>query len=211
MIYATEAELAAHIGSGYPMPLPADAARLLERASELMDESTLNRAAGYWLAPLPKQVALVLSLAADNILDTAAPHELIAGDVVYFLSVTPGSGIVVGKPYYVIAANLSSTSFQVAEYAAGPAVDLTDDIAVGSVAVKDNQQASLSKAVCAQVEFWLEIGEEFDTVGPQGGLTLGSMRIDKMPMKLSPRARRALFTSGLLYAGVAAVDDTWGL
>lgn len=49
MAYATDAELATYTGTA----APADAARLLARASELIDEVTRGRAAAAWADPLP--------------------------------------------------------------------------------------------------------------------------------------------------------------
>ena len=129
--YAATSDLADFIGSRYP--LPGDADRMLERASELVDAATNNRASGYWVDPYPDQ----------------------------------------------------------------PTV----------------QQQAIRRAVCAQVEFWLETGEEYDIAAvPGSDVSFGaSLRIGKLPDKLADRARRILLPSGLLYAGVAAIDDTWGI
>jgi hypothetical protein len=129
-VYASTSDLEEFVGSSYPVP--ADADRMLRRASELVDARTNGRAFGFWDDPLPEPLTI--------------------------------------------------------------------------------QQDAIRRAVCAQVEFWLETGEEYAVVGLEGtGTTIGGLRIDKLPMRLSERARDILLPSGLLYAGVAAVDDTWGL
>jgi hypothetical protein len=66
------------------------------------------------------------------------------------------------------------------------------------------EQAALRDATCAQVEFWLAWGEDHDIEGIRGPVSLGSLRLDELPMELGPRARRHLSLAGLLYAGVRA-------
>jgi hypothetical protein len=54
-------------------------------------------------------------------------------------------------------------------------------------------------ACCAQVEFWLEVGEEHDLTGLAGtSAGVGSLRVDRLPPTLAPRALRALNAAGLL-------------
>lgn len=50
-VYAEVADLQAYVAPD--VTVPADAARLLERASELIDEATRGGAAGTWTDPLP--------------------------------------------------------------------------------------------------------------------------------------------------------------
>lgn len=64
--------------------------------------------------------------------------------------------------------------------------------------------AQLSRAVCAQVEFWLEFGEESDVVGLKGSLASGKLNISQLPPRLAPRARQALRDAGLFSAKVWA-------
>lgn len=99
----------------------------------------IGQAAGFTLfksnngtaaAATPKTLAL--SLAADDIIDTAAAHGLVAGQPVEFTSLTGGAGLVVGDRYYVIAANLAATTFQVSTTKGGAAVNFTTDITAGT-------------------------------------------------------------------------------
>lgn len=63
--------------------------------------------------------------------------------------------------------------------------------------------AALRDACCAQVEFWLEVGEDHDVTGLSGGVAVGSLRLDHLPPVVGPRARRLLGNGGLLGIGVA--------
>lgn len=78
-------------------------------------------------------IALALSVAVDDIIDTAVPHGLAAGDAVVFSALTGGAGLVAGQTYYVIAANLAASTFQVSAAAGGAAVNFTTDITAGRV------------------------------------------------------------------------------
>ena len=58
--------------------------------------------------------------------------------------------------------------------------------------------AVLRDAVCAQVEFWLEVGEEHDVDGGAGSLvSVGGLSIQR-PKRLADRALDALRTGGLM-------------
>ena len=78
-------------------------------------------------------VELATSAASDDIIDTATAHGLKAGDRVHFPALTGGTGLSVGTAYYVISANLASTSFQVSATPGGSAVNFTADITAGEV------------------------------------------------------------------------------
>lgn len=70
--------------------------------------------------------------------------------------------------------------------------------------------AALSDAACAQVEYWVEVGEEHDVEGLSGvGIAVGTLRLDQLPPELAPRARRILRTAGLLDApgGLSTADQ----
>lgn len=61
--------------------------------------------------------------------------------------------------------------------------------------------SALSGACCAQVEFWLEVGEEHDVSGlANRGAAVGHLRLDSLPPELAPRARRILSSVGLTSA-----------
>lgn len=85
------------------------------------------------------------SSAGDDIVDTAANHGFQAGDAIVFTALTGGAGLVVGRRYYVIAANLAATTFQVALTPGGAAIDFTTNITAGSV--KLNGAAQMVRAV----------------------------------------------------------------
>jgi hypothetical protein len=66
---------------------------------------------------------------------------------------------------------------------------------------------ALSTAVCDQVEFWLEVGEEHDVLGlpKNSSLQGGRVQVQRMPGYLGRRAQRTLSQSGLLWAGARSV------
>ena len=61
----------------------------------------------------------------------------------------------------------------------------------------DQWTDAIRDAVCAQVEFWMETGEEFDVVGLGGSLGVGRLQVHRLPSRLSVRARRHLSIVGL--------------
>lgn len=79
-------------------------------------------------------VTLTTSAAADDIIDTSSPHGFAVNDTVVFTALTGGAGLVVGKRYFVISANLAAQTFQVSLTQGGAAVNFTTDATAGSVA-----------------------------------------------------------------------------
>jgi hypothetical protein len=67
---------------------------------------------------------------------------------------------------------------------------------------EDNRRA-LSRAVCDQVEFWVEVSESHDVAGLTGSLVAGRVQIHPVARVLSNRARRTLRNAGLLWLGVS--------
>jgi hypothetical protein len=63
---------------------------------------------------------------------------------------------------------------------------------------------ALRKAVCYQIEFWMEVGPEHDVAGLVGSLVAGRLQVHPVAKTLGPRARRVLQDIGLFYSGVAA-------
>lgn len=62
--------------------------------------------------------------------------------------------------------------------------------------------AALRDATCAQVEFWLEVGEEHDVANMAGRrVSIGHLSIDDLPGEFAARARRLLANAGLLSPG----------
>lgn len=83
------------------------------------------------------------------------------------------------------------------------ASELVDVATMGRIDPSVTEQAEAAKnATCAQVEYWLQVGEEMDIFGLKDGIAIGSFRTDSLPQALAPRARRYLFLAGLLYRGV---------
>lgn len=78
-------------------------------------------------------ITLSTSAAADDILDTAAAHGFVAGQVVKFPTLTGGTGLTAGTNYYVISANLAAQTFQVSATPGGSAVNFTTDVTAGTV------------------------------------------------------------------------------
>ncbi|TFV91404.1 hypothetical protein [Blastococcus sp. CT_GayMR16] len=68
----------------------------------------------------------------------------------------------------------------------------------GDPAVTEVREA-LRDATCAQVEQWLEVGEENDVAGYSRGAAMGvgGVNLSSLPSILAPRARRILRLSGL--------------
>lgn len=92
--------------------------------------------------------------------------------------------------------------------------DVTFNRAAAAFAGDDaTVKAHLSKATCAQVEFWLEWGEDHDIVAYRGGVTTGKLSLTRLPKDLAPRALRHLRAAGLLtamapIAGGLLVEET---
>lgn len=80
----------------------------------------------------PSQSPLT-GVAASNLLTNTA-HGFLAGDDVFFTSLTGGAGLLTGKRYYVIATGLTANDFSVSLTPGGSAVDFTTAITAGAVA-----------------------------------------------------------------------------
>lgn len=73
--------------------------------------------------------------------------------------------------------------------------------------------SSLRDATCAQVEQWLEVGEENDIAGwnRRKSMSFGSVSVQELPAVLAPRAARILASEGILNdLGRELADDTTG-
>lgn len=89
------------------------------------------------------------------------------------------------------------------------ASELVDEVTLGRAqelfdSGTDAQRGELANAVCDQVEFWLEVGEEHDVVGLHGALQGGRVQIQHLPGELGQRARRTLTRLGIYWAGASA-------
>jgi hypothetical protein len=58
--------------------------------------------------------------------------------------------------------------------------------------------AVLSKATCAQVEFWMTTDESHAILAPTGSHSIGSLSISDQPGQIAPRARIILAPAGLM-------------
>jgi len=65
--------------------------------------------------------------------------------------------------------------------------------------------AAAGRAVCDQVEFWLEVGEEHDVAGLHGAQQGGRVNISQLPGYLGRRAMRTLLDAGLYWAGTGVL------
>jgi hypothetical protein len=65
--------------------------------------------------------------------------------------------------------------------------------------VDDWDKDALRDATCAQVEQWLEVGEENDVAGYSRATSFGTggLSLSSLPSILAPRARRILRSAGL--------------
>lgn len=103
---------------------------LLDRT---LSPGALKLVAPYYGLRPSAATTLAVSAAADDIIDTSVAHGYAAGDPVYFSALTGGAGLSINTVYYVIAANLGATTFQVATTPGGSAVNFTTDITAGTV------------------------------------------------------------------------------
>lgn len=114
------------ISGTYQLPSDNNTARKTRGIQEATSTNALDIA----------QTAVTLanpSAAADDIIDTSAAHGYSAGDQVKFTALTGGAGLSTDTVYYVISANLGSTTFQVSTTRGGSAVDFSTNITAGTV------------------------------------------------------------------------------
>lgn len=72
---------------------------------------------------------------ATDIITSASNHGLVAGSPVSFVTLSGGAGLSLWPTvYYVIAANLGATTFQLSATPGGAAVNFTTDITAGTMA-----------------------------------------------------------------------------
>lgn len=88
------------------------------------------------------------------------------------------------------------------------AEELIDWVSLNRIDTDDaDHMEAAKKATCAQIEYWLNIGEDADIINMPGNFKIGSFQMGMTSQpeqfaKLAPRARRHLFLAGLLYRGV---------
>lgn len=88
------------------------------------------------------------------------------------------------------------------------ASELVDYYALGRIdATNTDHIAAAVSAVCAQVEYWQNQGEDEDLKRPISGYATGKTQVQFADggshSRLAPRARQALLKAGLLYAGAS--------
>lgn len=81
--------------------------------------------------------------------------------------------------------------FVLAGFALDPVTQLPRDAGVAE---------ALRLAACAQVEFWMEVGEAHDIDGIRGGISVPGVQYASPPT-LAPRARSFLAQAGLMTVG----------
>jgi hypothetical protein len=86
------------------------------------------------------------------------------------------------------------------------ASELLDYATMGRTTATETADAAKS-ATMAQVEFWLEAGEESDIYGSKNfrSHSIGGVSIQGRISELAPRAKRILSAEGLLYRGVSQI------
>lgn len=89
------------------------------------------------------------------------------------------------------------------------ASELVDAITLGRIdSDNDDDTEAAQKAVCAQVEYWLQADESADVTGAVTNYRIGSIGetfasgSDGAMPRLARRARSHLFLAGLLYRGI---------
>ncbi len=84
--------------------------------------------------PAANVITLSTSAAADDIIDTAAPHNFTAGMPVRFKTLTGGTGLTTNTTYYVSATSLAAQTFRVsAALSPDTPLGFSTDITAGTV------------------------------------------------------------------------------
>lgn len=85
------------------------------------------------------------------------------------------------------------------------AVEVIETYTMGRIDKVNAKHAEAAKtAVCAQVEYWIEVDESTDKTGAPDSYSAGSFSMSGKLPELAPRAKRPLLLAGLLYRGVNA-------
>lgn len=77
-----------------------------------------------------------------------------------------------------------------------------DPLTLPTPLTQADYQLGLANAVCAQIEFWLEWGEDHNVVGLTGSAASGKVSVSMLPPQLAVRAGTQLAMLGLLGAKV---------
>lgn len=105
-----------------------------------------------------------------------------------------------------LAAYLGVAAPADAERLLARASDLMDVVALKRIDITDsNQTEQVMKATCAQVEYWLTVGEEVAIQGSPESVRIGNFsQTGAMPV-VAPRAKQHLFMAGLLSKAISAI------
>lgn len=83
------------------------------------------------------------------------------------------------------------------------ASELLDALTLGRIDLNNAEHSEAVKnATCAQVEYWLQIGEDMEIMGNPDNFRMDNFIFSAKLPQLAPRAKRYLFLAGLLYRGV---------
>lgn len=89
-----------------------------------------------YVSPSPFATILAASFGATGVaatdIFTLAGHTLSVGDSIVFTSLTGGTGLALATTYYVIAANLTASTFQLSLTKGGAAVDFSVDLSASA-------------------------------------------------------------------------------
>lgn len=115
---------------------------------------------------------------------------------------------------YLGGASLPSDANRLLERAS----DLVDYATFGKLDPTDTEQMDVAKkATCAQVEYWMSVGENIDVSGSSyNSISIGtysatfsnsssSKSTGNQELAMAPRARRILFLAGYTYRGVRMI------
>jgi hypothetical protein len=105
------------------------------------------------------------------------------------------------------AARLLERATELVQYATLTGVPVPEDseevpVDEDVLTVTETLQIACQKAVCAQVEYWIEQGEGAAISGPVKSFSIGKFSMQGEIPTLAPRARQFLVLAGLLYRGV---------
>jgi hypothetical protein len=103
---------------------------------------------------------------------------------------------------YYASGNLATRAwlgFLLADYFGG----YVDPLTLPTPLTQADYQLGLAYAVSAQIEFWLEWGEDHAIVGLTGSATSGKVSVSKLPSQIAPRALSHLIVLGLTPSKVA--------
>jgi hypothetical protein len=74
----------------------------------------------------------ITGISLSDLITCSSAHGLHSGDIIYFTSLTGGSGLSTFTKYYVISSGLTTTSFKVSTTHGGSAVNVTNDFSAGT-------------------------------------------------------------------------------